>query len=295
MPRVDGLKVLGYAARATRRSGLGSVLDAGRDAVDGVCARRGWFPLSFADGEVQLRGLLRHRSFLDELGSGRYEPYSKELFCAALAPGSTVIDGGSHIGYYAQLALAHERRIAKLLALEPDPANFVALQKNLATCDATRVELRRSALADRTGLASFHVSSGTISSSLFRRPAVRTRWRAVEVPVTTIDDAVKTVPHPGVLVAKLDLEGAEVLALNGMKRTVVSAAAATLLVEMNPEALADAGHRPTDLLDALRGLGLSVALIDERSRSLQSVAELNSPTKGNLYCVKPSPSMPAAR
>jgi FkbM family methyltransferase len=285
---MDRLSVLGQSARAARRAGLGRLVDSARDAMDNACARRTWLPLSYSNSEVDLRGLMRHRSFLDELRSG-YEQYTRELLRAALTPGAIVIDGGAHIGYFAQLAARFEPRIARLIAFEPDPYNFVALRSNLERLDLSRVEARHAALADRTGTAMFHVSSGTISSSLFRRTGVRTTWRAAPVAVTTVDSELREFPEPRVIVAKLDIEGAEPLALRGMRRTIERASSATLVVEANQEALRDSGYSPTELKQVIRELGLSVAFIDEAGHALRPVEDPWRLGKGNLYCVKSSP------
>jgi FkbM family methyltransferase len=268
------------------------LVDAVRDGIDNASIRRNWLPLSYADSEVELRGLLRHRSFLAGLRSGGYERYTKELICASLAPGTTVIDGGSHIGYFAQLAARYEPGLAKLIAFEPDPYNFAALRFNVARLDRHNVQARHSALADRTGAATFHVSSGTISSSLFRRPqrqaAAPTTWREVRVGVSTVDVELGELREPLKVVAKLDLEGAEPLALQGMQRTLETASSATLVVEVNPPALGDGGSSPPELVELIHGLGLSAEYIDESAKALCPVDDSLWQWKGNLYCVKSS-------
>jgi hypothetical protein len=109
------------------------------------------------------------------------------------------------------------------------------------------------------------------------------------VAVTTVDSELREFPEPRVIVAKLDIEGAEPLALRGMRRTIERASSATLVVEANQEALRDSGYSPTELKQVIRELGLSVAFIDEAGHALRPVEDPWRLGKGNLYCVKSSP------
>jgi FkbM family methyltransferase len=281
---MNRLALLGAVARLARESGMGGVLSRTRDLMDETCVRRHWFPLSYQTDDIELRGLLRHRSFLDGLRRGAYECFSREVFTGALDSGAIVIDGGSHIGLFSRLALASEPELKAVVAFEPDPFNFAALRANLAHYNQ-RVRLHRKALADRVGNTTFNVSQGTISSSLFQRPSVGAAWDTCPVALTTIDVEIADEVDGAPVVAKLDLEGAEPLAVEGMRRTIARASTAVALVELNPAALNDAGYTPADLVSRLRDVGFRVSYVDERRRALRSV-DVSASLKGNLYCEK---------
>lgn len=281
---MNRLTLLGAAARLARELGLGGMLSRTRDLIDATCARQRRFPLSCRIDERELRGLLRHRSFLAEVSAGAYECFSRDLFTDALAPGAIVIDGGSHIGLYSQLAVADEPELKSVLAFEPDPFNYAALRANLAPYH-DRVRMHRKALADHVGSGVFNVSQGTISSSLFHRPSMETSWSEYPVALTTIDYEIAEEVDGAPVVVKLDLEGAEPLAVQGMRRTIARARAAAALVEVNTFALRDGGFTSAELVARLRGIGLRVWYVDERRRQLRSV-DVSAPLKGNLYCEK---------
>jgi|Tabmets5t2r1_1033131.scaffolds.fasta_scaffold19852_2 FkbM family methyltransferase len=281
---MNRLTLLGAAARLARELGLGGMLSRTRDLIDVTCARRGRFPLSCRIDERDLRGLLRHRSFLEEVSAGAYECFSRDLFTDALTPGAIVIDGGSHIGLYSQLAVADEPELKAVLAFEPDPFNYAALRANLARYH-DRVRMHRKALADHVGTGVFNVSQGTISSSLFHRPSVESTWSKHPVALTTIDNEVAEEVDGVAVVMKLDLEGAEPLAAQGMRRTLERASAAAALVEVNTSALKAGGFTPAELVARLRDIGLRVWYVDERRGQLRSV-NVSAPLKGNLYCEK---------
>jgi FkbM family methyltransferase len=232
-----------------------------------------------------LRGVFRHRSFLASLERD-YESFSMELFVAALSPGVTVVDGGSHIGLFSVTALERQPQLERLLAFEPDPHNFSALGANLAPYGARPVQAKRSALADRPGTAEFYASSGTISSSLFARRLPAGQWRRSEVPTTTIDSELEGA-RLGPLAIKLDVEGAEPLAVAGMRRSVERAETVLVLAEVNSDALRAGGHSPSDLVGALRDCGLDVAFVDESARELRDPSVPGGLPKGNLLARKP--------
>ena len=86
--------MLGRAARAARSAGLGRPLGALRDAIDAPLVRLGRPPLRARSNGIEVRGFLRHRSFLADVarpGAGGYQ----QLLAQTVRPGMTVIDGGA--------------------------------------------------------------------------------------------------------------------------------------------------------------------------------------------------------
>jgi len=272
---------LGKIASIARSIGLGRFLDYCRDRADHLWMRRGYLPLKVEVEGVIVGGFLRHRSFLDNL-QRTYEPFSRHLFKASLKPGTVVVDGGAHIGLYSLIASRTLGDKGRVLAFEPDPYNFHALLLNLWANGCRNVIAVPKALSSSAGKAWFYQSAGTISSSLIRRHEFDTHpVRLIEVETTTLDQEMRDLKAEAILV-KLDLEGAEPLAVDGMAATVKRASSVTVIVEMNPSALAAAGFTPKALVHKLQRLELEVFFIDEGTRSLIPVEDLSEWRKGNL-------------
>ncbi len=278
-----GLGVLGSLARMMRSAGLGSVLSASIGCVDALSIAFDVPLLSAQIGGIRLRGFARHRSFLEHVASGTYEPYTLELFRSALGPGSLVIDAGAHIGLFSATACAALGKNGEVIAIEPDPYNFRALEINLRRCGCVHARTIRAAVWRARGEMEFFVSPGTIGSSLVARPNLG-RVKAIRTPTVSIDDVATVDPQRRVIV-KLDLEGAEIEALEGMKELLERAGHVVLLVEVNPGAQAEAGHSDTTLIRALRAAGLRVAFAEEFERRLAEVGE-HAPRKGILFCTR---------
>jgi FkbM family methyltransferase len=269
------IRALGRLAAAARAHGLGRPLRILRDSLDRLFVTIGWTPLRASVDGIALGGFLRHRSFLAGL-AGDYEPYLRELFRTAAADSEVIVDVGSHTGLYALLA-ARANPGARIVAVEADPYNAAALRRNVR---GTPVVVLEQAASDTVGRASFRQNLGTIGSSLVERPGTGPT-RIVEVETTTVDELVGEARS---LLVKLDVEGAEVAALAGAARAIRSAERATLLVELNPRALAAGGGSGAELVRRLRELGLDVLFVDEARRAL--LAPLDVERKGNLVATK---------
>jgi FkbM family methyltransferase len=174
----------------------------------------------------------------------------------------TVVDGGAHVGLYTVLAARGVGPSGFVVALEPDRYNLAALRANVARAGATNVEVVDDALADRAGSAQFYETRSTIGSSLLERGDAETRT----VRTTSIDLllAGRTV---GALLIKLNIEGAETLALAGA-RTVLSAVGdIAILLEVNPPLLAAAGVDVSRLVGELESDGFMVEYVDLPSQT----------------------------
>jgi len=109
------------------------------------------------------------------------------------------------------------------------------------------------------------------------------RAGATRVRCTTLD-AVLPAGDP-VHVIKMDVEGAEPTALEGMTQTLARSPGLTLFAEYNPRTLRAAGTEPGALLERLMSLDLRVCMIDEGARRLVPVTSgLETEGRVNLYC-----------
>jgi FkbM family methyltransferase len=237
-------------------------------------------PLAASVDGVELRGYLRHRSFLAHVARGDYEPYYRRLLLDELDEQTLFVDAGAHVGMYTLLAAP---RVRTVVALEPDPYNVVALRRNVERARLENVRIVEKAVADRTGRAGFRSFHGTVSGSLVPRESGP--YRAIETELTTVDEELGA-DAVGRVVVKLDVEGAEPLALSGIRETLARADAFVAFVEVNPQALVAGGSSPADLVRRAIDAGLECAFVDERAQALEPVTAPRELPKGNLRCRK---------
>jgi hypothetical protein len=105
--------------------------------------------------------------------------------------------------------------------------------------------------------------------------------KKVAVQSTTLDAELDGIPAD---VIKLDIEGAEPLALRGMVKLLHRHHPLVLIAEINPSALHSLNTSPEVLINTLKELAFDIYFIDESRRQLLPLTDKSPITKGNLYC-----------
>jgi FkbM family methyltransferase len=248
----------------------------------GSAGRRLEMPHALIEG-LTLSGASRvHERYLDAVCRGRQEPFTAELFARSAREGATVVDGGAYLGFYTLLAARRVGMEGTVFAFEPNPDTFELLRQNVRENDLVdRVVALPVGICAAPTRRPFYIGRGDgAKSSLF----VPERWReATETECTSLDDALGARP---VDLVKLDIEGGEVEALRGMRRTLASSPDPCVIVECNPAALGRAGTSARTLLRELDAAGLEATVIDDEDWELRAIDEAPLPRAGhvNLYC-----------
>lgn len=185
---------------------------------------------------------------------GTYEGDKVRSFAERVRPGQTVYDLGAHIGYYTLLASRLVGPDGRVIALEPEPQNLRFLRRHLQLNRVTNVEVVEAAVTDSVGEISFEVgptsttgkvAAGGVASSL----AVR---------CVTIDDLVLVQGMPAPDLIKMDIEGAEGLALRGAEQVFARYRPTIFLATHNPPV-----HR--ECIGFLEALDYQIRAIDGAS------------------------------
>jgi len=173
-----------------------------------------------------------------------YEPEYLKAMLDALRPDDILYDVGANIG----LVALHAARKCRTVAFEPDPAFRARLERNLQLNPGVSVELLPVAIGDSEGTATLFTDGveGNSPSLVHQRG----EKDAVEVRVQTLDTLVAggTLPAPTVL--KLDIEGAEVLALRGAKHLLYGPTAPrALFIEVHESFLPGFGSSTDEVME----------------------------------------------
>jgi len=140
-----------------------------------------------------------------------------------------LIDGGAFIGEAWNDACRAGTLIDEWYCFEPDPVNFDKLSATVRASDTRRAVLFPCGLGDRCGQASFAAGAAAGSRMADSDAA------DMIVQVVAVDDVL---PGANPNFIKLDIEGAESAALDGMQRT---------LAEARPQLAMSIYHLPGDL------------------------------------------------
>ena len=175
---------------------------------------------------------------------GVYE-YRKQLALRrALRQGSTMYDVGAHVGFHTLLASRTVGPAGHVCAFEPLPRNLHYLYQHLQMNGATNVQVIEAAVAERPGEEAFF-EHGSYMGGLGR-------GGGLNVKTVAIDSLVEqgTIPAPEYI--KIDVEGAEIRALQGMRKTLQTYRPTIFLATHSAEL-----HRQS--LEFLRALGYAVS------------------------------------
>ena len=213
-------------------------------------------------------------------GIKSWEPYTTKLFKNALKPGSTVLDIGAHHGYFSLLAAKCVGKEGMVYAFEPAPHNFDILKKNAAFNDFDNLISVNKAVSNNCTTMPFYFRQVTgVVGSLF--PTRRSDEMTIPVECITIDSFPCRKP---VDVVKMDIEGGEPLALEGMAETLSKSENMVLFVEFNGGCLLQAGVDQETYLAQLDKAGFECQVINEEMGCLEPI-EPNLESC-NLYCTK---------
>jgi len=272
------LQNLEKVARIMRTGGLHPLTRLGRRFVKSLLTEN----LSVNFDSLKMSAPIELRSFLYQVREGCMEPFMSQLFNHVVGSKSVVLDIGACLGYYALLAA---KQGAKVYAFEPDLNIFTFLLANIQKNGfEDRVVAISKAVADRRGTMPFFIHDCAVRNSFFDNSGDVTD--TVQVDTVSIDECFDATANVDVI--KMDIEGAELGALSGMKQLLANRRDLKLFVESNPSSLRFAGNSPQELLWRLRDLGFGVMIIDEQNRRLAPVFEDTEALKSriNLYCVR---------
>lgn len=169
-------------------------------------------------------------------------------------PGTLVIDVGANVGFFsATLARAVD---ATLLAFEPDRRNCQDLERTMSNAGLTgKIRPYCIALSDKTGSGLLYISDLAPTD----HKLINTRSStAVEIEVMRLDDffvrhaELADVP---ISLIKVDVQGAELQVLHGMRATLAKNNLPPVLIEYSPDDLVHAGVTPVQFFAAFTDLG----------------------------------------
>jgi FkbM family methyltransferase len=206
------------------------------------------------------------------LSTGTYqsEKFMTSLFTKMITEGTTVVDVGAYVGYYMLLAARAVGDAGKIFCFEPEPFNYALLLRNIDANNFGNVVPVRKAVTDHTGtIKLFMAVDPSGHSTVCDNP----NQTAIPVDCTTLDDFFLNKEHP-IHVIKIDVEGAEMAVIQGMKKIIAKNQQLSIFTEFSPEALEKAGCVPIDYLKEFTNCGFDVFLIDEKKQSLER-AELD--------------------
>jgi FkbM family methyltransferase len=195
--------------------------------------------------------------------AGIWEAEVTRFIAGRVQPGMNVIDVGADVGYYTLLFAAHVGLHGRVVAFEPIPASKALLDRNIAQNLLSNVVSCDFALGDQAGC---FVLEAPLNKSRVALHKGQPEAGDIEIKIRIFDEWRDTMRIGAVHLVKIDVEGAELMVLQGMKRTLREDRPA-LLIEIHPMYLPQFGHSAEDLAMFLEQLGYRGMPIDRSTLS----------------------------
>lgn len=187
-----------------------------------------------------------------------HEKVTTEFFKKNIKERDTVVDLGANIGYFTLLAAKLVGPEGKVYAFEPEPKNFSYLKKNVEINSYSQVSINQKAVSNKNGktqlyICSYDTGHHTINKydgiDAYSRGRF-TEEKAIEIETVTLDSFLEGKTNH-VDVIKMDVEGAEMLALLGMDKTLRKNDKIKMFIEFFPLLIEKMGSSPEKFIHKL--------------------------------------------
>jgi FkbM family methyltransferase len=202
-------------------------------------------------------------------------PEHYSLLLKLASAGSRILDLGAHLGTFSLFAAAHGYQV---LAIEASPRNAALLKATIAKNRLENVRVVWAAVSDHEEELLF-VQAGAYSHVAGPLGASG----GIRLPALTVDGLVSRHGWSGVEFVKMDIEGSEVAAIDGMTRLMAGNEAPVILYESNGHTLSFLGKTPRDLRSCLASSGYRCFLV--RPHQLVAMAPDDLQLECNVDCV----------
>lgn len=197
--------------------------------------------------------------YLDYLKDGSWQKLTVQLFRELLHEGQNAVDIGAAFGYLSVVASQAVGSTGRVFSFEPEQTAFRNLTKNIELNQATNVVATNCGISDGTRTTTMLFGTacgGTImggTRTLYNLPQAAQG----EIPLTSLDAFLASHGWPPITLLKIDVEGAEVLAFQGMAETFARNPNMVILSEVSPAMLEASGFRTEDFFDILQRAGFN--------------------------------------
>ena len=181
---------------------------------------------------------------------GNYEPLETNLVKKEIKKGNSVIDIGAFIGYYTLIFAKLVGENGTVFAFEPQDSSFSLTKKNLEINGYKNYVLENKLVSNKTEKVKFF-----------------SKWK----DAIRLDDYFNFSKNIDFI--KMDIEGAEALATDGMTRILEENSKIKLMTEFHPNELKKFGTTPEDYLEKLRSFGFKIYHIDNKNKSINLVSD----------------------
>lgn len=183
-------------------------------------------------------------------------------------PGDVALDVGAHLGLMTSLLARQCGSTGRVHAVEPQPATCGLLRQNVTLWSHNaEIHVHEVAASDRGGEATFYLPGNAERNDSLATLSRKPGYRPISVELASLDDLLL---DESPTIAKLDVEGAELPALQGAKRILGTVR----------DLVFEHADYPTRVTTELENAGFTVMRLEQRSVLRPALADPRSARRG---------------
>jgi len=239
--------------------------------------------------------LARYPKFYEKiLKLNKNSNIDKVLFLNLVKNGDIVFDIGANVGYYTILFSHLVGKTGEVHAFEPVPQTFEILSKQIDNQKIyNNVYLNNNAVSDTNGIATMYMPGNDHRQASLKIHKLAS-WEtaknieAYECKVIKLDEYMQSKPLKKLDFVKLDVEGAELLALKGFSQSIAKYLP-NIYLEIFSGWTVNFQYKPIGIIDFLSNLGyLYFYIVTDKIQPLNNFPKENLEEKSlcpmNLLC-----------
>jgi FkbM family methyltransferase len=178
-----------------------------------------------------------------------------------LEPRHNFLDIGANIGYYSLLASKKIGNSGRVYSFEPSSREFRRLLKNIEINNCTNLIPTNIALSDSNNEIYFSIAQGhTGLNSIFIED--ESVYKTTQITKTIKLDNYFNSEKRKFQLAKIDVEGAELMVLKGMEQMLNEHAVQRIIIEITPRFFKSFGYKKEDIYNFLSAYGYTSTIND---------------------------------
>lgn len=166
---------------------------------------------------------------------GIHELAIQECLVREFRAGDVFYDIGANAGFFSLLGSRCVGSEGRVFAFEPLAEEVRSIRAQLRLNDVSHCTVVEAAVADRSGWIEFREGAESSRGHVSPREGQKSGVSTIPVKAIALDDFVATFPTPDFV--KMDVEGAELLALRGARRMLAGKRPPKMLIEFHSDQL----------------------------------------------------------
>lgn len=219
---------------------------------------------------VKIKGVKVYYNSLDRFVAsllwklGLLEGYELNLFLSKLSKGDVVLDIGANMGVYSLLSSERVGSSGKIIAFEPDNENYECFKKSIRENKMDNIVLHPYAVSNKTETIYFEKNAFNSGNHQIRKEKTDQSQHSIEA--VCLDEFLVDISRIDVI--KIDIQGAEFFAFEGMKRLIERFPKVLIFAEYWVKGLKNMGVDPNNYLKLLESMDFFIYKIDAKHSCL---------------------------